>query len=156
MIKQLKELLEGSTIISIENLDKREAICRITTRKNNKEYSFSLYGNDLGSWISDHKDNNNVFLNFQDLLEEAFTHLNDIENFSEDIFICAENPMKRTLGFICQKCKKKFIVSLTVIKKSKYRKFFTTPKMRAKFAKVLSNEYIMSPEMVEESIKNLD
>lgn len=153
MIDQLKELLEGATIISVENLEQREAICRITAKKNNKLYSFSLYGNDLGTWISDHKDSNDVFLNFQDLLEEAFTHLNDVENFAENIFICAKNPMRRTLGFICEKCRKQFIIPLTAVKESKYRKFFTTPEMRAKFAKVLSSGYIMSPEMVEEKIR---
>lgn len=152
MIDQLKNLLEGAEIISVEDLNKREAICRITAKKNNKKYSFSLYGNDLGTWISDNKDSDN---DFHDLLEEAFTHLNDVENFAEDIFICVEDPMKGTLGFMCKKCRQLFITHLTAIKDSKYSKFFSTPEQRAKFAKVLGSGYIMSPEMVEERIKDM-
>jgi hypothetical protein len=155
MINQLKNLLEGATVISVEDIARREAICQITVRKNNKEYSFSLYGNDLGTWVSDIKDSENVLLDFQDLIEEAFNHLNDVEDFAEDIFICVENAMKRTLGFKCKKCGQQILTSLTAVKNSEYSMFLTTPEKRAKFAKVLGRGYILNPDMVEEGIKSL-
>lgn len=156
MIEQLKELLEGATVISVEDAKQRESICRITAEKDGKRYSFTLFATDLGAWVADSVTSEGTFRNFDDFIEKTFMHLSEVEYFSDDIFEAIEDPMKRTLGVKCKKCGQEFKITLTAVKESKYSRFFTSPEGRSKFYRVLSSGlYIMNPEMVDEGIAAL-
>jgi hypothetical protein len=82
----------------------------------------------------------------------VFTHLNDIENYAEDIYETFDNVLERVIGFRCKKCGKEFKVSLTAVKNSKYSELLSTPDQRINFARVLNSGYILSPEMVKQGI----
>lgn len=144
VIEELKELLEGSKVIAINDTGKRESICEFVVNKNKKRYSFTLYSNDLGVWVGDHKDILDTYQDFQDFIEETFTHLSSVENYSKDIYEAVDFPMEKAIGFKCKKCGKLFKTSTTAVKKSNYGDLLQTPKQRKAFAKILGEDYLLS------------
>lgn len=153
--KQLKELLDGSKIVAINDTDSRNSICEFVVNKNKKRYSFTLYSNDLGVWIGNHKHALDSYNNFRDFIEEAFTHLSDVENYSKNIYESVDFPMEKDIGFKCKKCGKLFKISITAVKKSEYGDLLQTPEQRKDFAKILSRDYLISKESTIKYLKSI-
>lgn len=150
-IDQLKELLEGATVLEVKESDKLESICELKVCKNDKRYSFTLYGNDLGVWVGNHKNGLDIYQDFDNFIEEAFSHLIE-ENYSNNVYESLDFPTELAIGYKCKKCGKIFKIALTAVKNSKYRDLLQTPGQRKAFAKVLSEDYILNKESVKERL----
>ena len=154
VVTNLKALLEGKRVLSVKESSQRESICEIEVEEGKVKSSFTLYATDLGAWVGNSL-TNGMFMDVKDMFEEIFQHHtknHDIKK--DDIFESCDDPMKRTFGFRCKKCDKKFITSLTVVKGSEYAEFFTTPDDRRKLAEILGESYILDVKSLRECLSD--
>ena len=152
-IDELKELLEGSTILELKEGTGREDICEFFVKKGNNKYSFTLLATDLGYWVENRKNQNGSFLDVQEMFEAIFKHHSDHADFEHDMFKVFDDVLNRTVGFKCLKCDEKYVVGLKAIKASNYCKFLDSPDKRDKVAKALSVGWIGN---VDSLVANLE
>ena len=153
-LAQLKDLLEGAKVNEIKKSDAHESICEMVVEKNGIKSSFILFATDLGWWVSDIKRKDGGYKFFRELLDATFEHYNDHKDWEADSFKAFDDPMTRTIGFRCKKCRKEFRITMSDLKGSEYSEFLTTPEKRKKFAKLLSGNYIQEKNDVEKLFKD--
>jgi hypothetical protein len=51
-IKDLQELMQGGTVLKVSRCKESESVCTFYVEKNGERYNFTLYGTDLGHWVS--------------------------------------------------------------------------------------------------------
>ena len=149
---KLKELLEGAIVLEIRDGANRESIVEFFVEKKNRKYSFTLYATDLKAWIGDEKDNEERFLDINQMLNSIFEHHTNHGDFKNDVFEAIESPMKLEIGFKCRKCKQEFKIGISMIKNSGFYELLATPDKRILFAKILSEGFVESKERAVDMI----
>jgi hypothetical protein len=157
-LMRLKELLEGKKVLEIKESSQRESICDFVVEGSKGTSSFTLYATDLGAWVGNIQESNSGYKDIQDMFEEMFNHQSSHGYKDEpnlDIWLCADDPMKRQMGFCCKNCEKVFSAGIPALKASPYFKFFHKPETRAKLAKALGDTYVQSPEFLETYFRSM-
>jgi len=153
-LKELQEILVGSYIEEIKDAGRRGALCDFVIRRDGKRQTFTLFVSDLGYSVENIRDEKGYHLELQDIFEASFDHVSrdhDIDGDNVACFGLFDNPMNRTVGFKCC-CGKTYEIGLGAIKISGYAKYFSSIETRKRIAKLLSTDYIGSPESLQNSL----
>lgn len=84
-IEKLKELLEGSTVVGIDESKNDEAVCTFRVESGDSITKFTLYATDLGYWVADII-RNGRYRNMKNMFDSIWNHKcsnKDISHVSE-------------------------------------------------------------------------
>lgn len=151
IFNQLKELLEGALITEVLEEKSPEALCRFKLEKNGKKFEFTVFKNDLGTWIEGLQEEDRGFFDLQDMFEKIFDH-NEVHN-NENTYNVQTEILSALINFKCS-CGKMFKTSLKTIRNSEYFELLRTPEQRDNFAKILNSVYIQNKDSVIEALNN--
>jgi hypothetical protein len=156
---RLLTILRGSEILSIENSKfNNESMYDFIIKKGSQKIKFTLSGSNLGVYVTNLQEEVNgefQFVAAQDMFEYWFEHsFIHGENFY-GIRPC-DSVINRTVGFSCDVCGMKTVISLSKIKQDPYNKFFQSVNDRKKMSMLLNDSYILSPHNLELTFKDIE